>query len=134
MLPDLKFHHIGVAVNEIDRTSSLYVDMGYSKSDTTFDPIQNVNICFLKKAGEPTVELLSPVDDSSPVTQTLKKSGVTPYHVCYSVDNITDAIAMLRSKKFIPVSRPVDAVALGGSRVCFLYNRDMGLIELVENP
>lgn len=134
MLPILKFHHIGVATNNIDATASVYEQGGYHRSASIFDPIQNVKICWLTKKGSPTVELLAPVDEKSPVNKTLEKNGVTPYHCCYEVDNIEDTVAELKKQRYVMVSKPAEAVAFKGSRVCFLFNKNVGLIELVEAP
>ena len=82
MLKSMKFHHIGVAVKDISATAAVYVTGGYKQSDTIFDPIQNVNICWLTKENMPVVELLEPVDETSPVNKILEKNGVTPYHIC----------------------------------------------------
>lgn len=132
MLPSFRFHHIGVAVRSIEKTAQIYLQGGYSRSETTFDPVQNVNICWLSREGMPLVELLEPVDAASPVCGTLEKNGVTPYHTCYEVDSLDEAVADLRRMKYALVGAPAPAVAIGGRRVCFLYNRDAGLIELVE--
>ena len=134
MLDSFKFHHIGVAVKDIDATVPIYEQGGYKRSASIFDPIQNVNICWLTKDGMPTVELLAPVDETSPVNKTLEKNGVTPYHTCYVVENIQEAVAQLRKQKYVMVSKPAEAVAFCGSRVCFLFNKNVGLIELVEAP
>ena len=132
MLPDFSFHHIGIAAADIDRTASYYVKAGYSKTENTFDPIQNVNICFLSKKGMPLLELIEPLDETSPVFKVLSKNGVTPYHICYSVKDIAKSVAELRSLRFVATSEPVPACALDNHKVCFLYNRNVGLIELVE--
>ena len=58
MLSNFHFHHIGYAVTSIEKTMYYYIDGGYSCSSVIFDPIQNVNICFLTKEGEPMIELL----------------------------------------------------------------------------
>lgn len=134
MLESMKFHHIGVAVKSIDATAAVYEGAGYRMSDIVLDPIQNVNICWLTKDGAPIVELLAPVDETSPVCKTLEKNGVTPYHCCYLVENIDEAVKELRKKRYVLTSKPEPAVAFCGSRVCFLYNKDVGLIELVEAP
>ena len=134
MLESFKFHHIGVAVKDLDATASVYEQGGYKRSSAIFDPIQNVNICWLTKDGMPTVELLAPVDEQSPVNKTLEKVGVSPYHACYLVENIEEACAELRKQKYVMVSKPAEAVAFCGSRVCFLFNKNVGLIELVEAP
>ena len=134
MLTEMRFHHIGVAVKSIEKTASVYEQGGYSRSITTFDPIQNVNICWLKKEGMPLVELLEPVDGSSPVCRILEKNGVTPYHTCYVADHLEEAIEALRKQRYVQVSQPAEASAICGSRVCFMFNKNVGLIELVETP
>jgi len=132
MLPYFRFHHIGVAVFNIDATAKYYLDAGYNKTETVYDRVQNVYICFLTKDKMPMVELLAPVDNTSPVIKTLEKTGVTPYHFCYEVDDITQAIADLRKMCFVPIIKPVEACAINNRKVCFLFNKNVGLIELVE--
>ena len=134
MLDSFKFHHIGVAVKDIDKTAALYKVGGYKASAVIYDSVQNVNICWLTKDGMPTVELLAPIDEASPVCKILEKNGVTPYHTCYVVENIDEAVAELRKQKYVLVSKPVEAVAIHNCKVSFLHNRHVGLIELVEEP
>lgn len=134
MLECFKFHHIGVAVKDIDATAAIYQDGGYHISDAVFDPIQNVNICWLTKEGMPMVELLAPVDEQSPVCRILEKNGVTPYHTCYVVEDMDWAVAELRKQKYVLVSKPEKATAIHDCRVAFLHHRLVGLIELVEAP
>lgn len=134
MLDSFKFHHIGVAVKDIIKTAAMYTDGGYEMSDVIYDPVQNVNICWLTKDGMPTVELLAPVDEKSPVCKMLEKNGVSPYHTCYEVENIDQAVAELRKQKYVLVSKPVEAVAIHNCKVAFLHHRHIGLIELVEAP
>lgn len=98
MLPDFKFHHIGIAVWDIEETALYYVDAGYMKAETVIDEIQNVKICFLTKENMPMLELLAPVDENSPVNRILNKMGVSPYHCCYLVDDMEDAVCRLKKK------------------------------------
>jgi len=132
MLSNAIFHHVGVAVESIERTGSLFVEAGYKMTVVIFDPKQNVNISFLEKDGSPLLELVEPVDEHSPVRNILNKTGVSAYHFCYEVENLDDSIAQLRRKKFMLIVKPVEAVAFNGRRICFLYNKDAGLIELLE--
>ncbi len=134
MLHSFRFHHLGVAVVNIQITANEYVRFGYKMSSVTYDPIYNVNICWLTKEGMPMVELLEPMDDTSPVNKTLKKNGVTPYHTCYIVENLDETIAALRKQRYVLACKPVEAVAISRCRVCFLFNKNVGLIELVESP
>ena len=132
MLSNWKFDHIGVAVPEIEPTADMYKAAGYEQTEPVYDPIQNVHICFLHKEGMPTMELLAPHGGTSPVQQTLDKMGVTPYHTCYEVVNLDAAIAELRRMRYIVVKKPEPAIAFDNRRVCFLYNKHIGLIEIVE--
>lgn len=129
---NLKFHHFGVACRNMDKTAELYNALGYSKGDVVFDPLQNINICFLSHPTMPLVELLAPVDEKSPVVQILEKNGTTPYHTCYVTTDIEATIKTFKRMKYLVVSKPKEACAIDGRRVAFLYNPDMGLIELVE--
>jgi methylmalonyl-CoA/ethylmalonyl-CoA epimerase len=76
---------------------------------------------------------LEPGSHKSPVSKIIEKLGVSPYHICYEVENIAEAIDDLKQKKYMPLSHPVNAVAIDGRKICFLYNKAVGLIELVES-
>lgn len=129
----LQFHHVGIACRQIDKTVGFYQAMGYTASAVVDDPLQHVRVCFLEKDGAPRLELLEPLDDQSPVARTLATAGVTPYHFCYEVLDIDAAIASLRKQRFLLVNGPVPACAMGDRQVAFLFKKDNGLVELVEN-
>ena len=131
----MKFHHIGVATHNIEKSISDFLLLGYEQHSTKiiFDPLQNVNLAFLSKSLEPTIELVAPVDRKSPVSGILKKSGTTPYHFCYEVLDIQLSTTYLRSKNFVIVTPPTEAIAFENRRVSFLYSTNMGLIELLES-
>ena len=132
MCLNLPFHHIGIACYNIEETSQFFIQTGYSLSPAIYDSIQNVNIAFLSKKGNPLIELISPHDETSPVNKNLQKNGVSPYHICYETENLEETIAELKKLKFLLVSRPAAAVAMEKRRVCFLFSKNAGLIELVE--
>jgi methylmalonyl-CoA/ethylmalonyl-CoA epimerase len=127
------FDHIGIAVNCIKISAQFYIDIGYTMGDIVYDPLQDVYIAFLEKKSMPRIELLEPGSEISPICKTLEKSGVSPYHICYQVKNIEITIVELKKRKFILLSKPVKAIAMTNRLICFLYNQDTGLIELVEN-
>jgi methylmalonyl-CoA/ethylmalonyl-CoA epimerase len=135
MLPNFQFHHIGIAVNNIKTTAQYYIDADYIVTDTIYDPIQNVSITFLEKKGMPRIELVEAgsAADNSPVNKIIEKSGVSPYHICYEVNSIESAINELKKRKYLPLTKPVNAVAMNNRKICFLFNKDVGLIELVEH-
>ena len=128
----LTFHHIGIACRDIAKTQAFYLGQGYTASPVVEDPLQHVRISFLEKEGAPRIELLEPLDDQSPVARTLATSGVSPYHMCYEVQDIESAVNHLRGQRFLLVNGPVPACAMGDRRIAFLCQKNTGLIELVE--
>ncbi len=128
----LSFHHIGIACRDIEKTKGLYLAMGYNEAPVIDDPVQHVSVCFLEKDGEPRIELLSSLDENSPLSRILSSVGVTPYHMCYEVNDMEEAIAALRARRFMLVSGPVAACAMENRLIAFLFNKNNGLIELVE--
>ena len=129
----LTFHHIGIACRDIDKTKAFYLQQGYTATPTVDDPLQHVRISFLNKEGAPRLELLEPLDEQNPVARTLATAGVTPYHMCYEVRDLESAIAELRTQRFLLVNGPVPACALENRRIAFMFQKDTGLIELVES-
>lgn len=125
--------HIGYAVRDILQTARHYVRAGWEMSDIFEEIVQNSKIAFLTKEGFPTIELVSPLDDSkSPVDNILHNNGVAPYHICYVVDDIEQAVEDLYEEDFKPLFMPVESIAMGNCKICYLHHMEIGLIELVE--
>ena len=78
---NLKFHHIGVACIKIERSIKIYKKLGYSSSEIIYDPVQNVNLCFLKKKDSPMIELVGCNDTNSNLNNILKKMG--QFHIIH---------------------------------------------------
>lgn len=129
---DLDFHHIGVATHDMDPAVRIYEGLGYAATLRITDPIQKVNVVMMNRDGHPTIEILSPAAEDSPIDNVLKKMGATPYHTCYEVPDLDQALADLRKAYFRPISKPVPAVAFDNRRIVFVYNRRVGLVELLE--
>lgn len=124
--------HIGYAVNEISETAKYYQDAGWELSEIFEEKVQNTRIAFLRKEGFPTIELVSPLEGKSPVDNILKQVGCSTYHVCYVVEDIDQAVEDLYDENFKPLFFPVESVAMGNRKICYLYNLNVGLIELVQ--
>ena len=128
----MEFHHVGIAVRAIEETAKWYAGMGYSLTETIEDPVQNVRIAFLKRDDSPLLELVQPVDKDSPVSNILKKVGVSAYHFCYETDDIQKTIEDMENQDFRVLVEPVEAIAFHLRKISFLYHLDVGLIELLE--
>jgi methylmalonyl-CoA/ethylmalonyl-CoA epimerase len=124
--------HIGYAVYDIHKTAQHYVDGGWSLSEIYDENIQNTKIAFLTKVGMPTIELVSPLNGESPVDNVLKHSGVSPYHICYVVDDMMAAVEELYEEGFKPLFMPIQSVAMNNREICYLYHLELGAIELVS--
>lgn len=126
-----KFHHIGIATNDLDQTTSMLSLFGYSAEDVRFDPLQNVNVRFLHHEENPLIELIEGVDDASPIKNLLKKNGTCVYHLCYEVEDIDRAVLKMRKDGYIPTSQKRKSI-IGGRNVVFLYHPHNCLIELLD--
>lgn len=128
----MAYHHIGIACSDIDATAQQYEALGYKKGLKIIDELQNIEICFLEHDSMPRLELLGAVNEKSPVVQTLQKNGTSPYHICYTVENIDESIKALKKQRFLVVAKSKPACALENHNVAFLYHKDVGLIELLQ--
>ncbi len=127
-------NHIGVATPDIQSTAEFYKSLGYEEVFGAYDQGQNVYGYFYKKEGMPTIELLAPYDDKSPVNNIITKNGVTPYHICYEVyTKLEEAIKEMRKNRFMPVSKIDVSKGMGNRRMIFMFHKNVGLIELVEH-
>ena len=128
-----RIDHIGFAVKDINTTAAFYVKNGWELSPIVQETVQHARIAFLTNETMPTIELVSPLEGASPVDRFLLNGGVQPYHICYEVDDVMAAINELHNQDFIPLFMPVQSVAMEGRLICYLYNKDVGLIEVVES-
>jgi methylmalonyl-CoA/ethylmalonyl-CoA epimerase len=128
----MQIHHIGYAVRNIDEAAERFRGLGFINSrQKTIDKARGVVIQFMHN-GSLFVELIAPLNDESPITNFLKKIGPAPYHICYEVDDLDKQVIQLMGKGFKIIEKPLEAPALNDKRVVFLYQKDIGLLELVE--
>jgi methylmalonyl-CoA/ethylmalonyl-CoA epimerase len=119
---EARFHHIGMAVKSI---RGLCSECQIFKDET-----QNVHVAFITLNGI-QIELIEPVNEISPVFQSLRK-GIKLLHLCYEVPDLEKAIKESRKDGFHCISKPVPATAFDNRKIVWLYSREWGLIELVE--
>lgn len=125
--------HIGYAVNDIAKTASHYLAAGWTLSEIFDESVQNTHIAFLTKEGFPKIELVAPkTQGKNPIGNLLKSSGVSPYHLCYEVYDIEQAMEDLYEEGFIPLFLPVASVAMQGRKICYLSSLEVGTIEIVS--
>lgn len=103
----MKLHHIGVIVDNIQRSvGELGSFFKFETISTTF-PVdsQKVNVCFLK-IGEPFLELIEPTANDSPISE-FAKSGGGIHHLCFEVDDINKELETVAKKGATVLVKPV---------------------------
>lgn len=133
MLPELKFHHLGVACRDLDGEEKILSALGYQREGVDFeDPIQGIRGRFLIGPG-PRLELLVALPGARVLDPWLE-TGVKIYHQAFEVEDITGGLAALTKARGKRMGAVVPAVAFGGRKVCFVMMPNMMLFELIERP
>jgi len=130
----MKLHHVGIVVPKIH--DSLGEITKYLKFETIGLPTsvgsQKVNICFLK-IGEPFLELIEPIEESSPIAEFAKKGGGI-HHLCFEVKDIHQQVKEMSKKGATVLVQPVEG--FDSRLIAFvdlnMKNTKCGLIELLE--
>jgi len=130
----MRLHHVGIVVPKIQ--DSLGEITKYIKFETIGLPTpvgsQKVNICFLK-IGEPFLELIEPIEESSPISEFAKKGGGI-HHLCFEVKDIHHQVKEMSEKGATILVNPVEGF---DKRLIAFVDLKMnstrcGLIELLE--
>lgn len=127
-----KLDHIGYLTGSIPETSKVFEILGYAVGNIVNDDTQQTKICFLKKEGEPAIELVEPYEGNKTMQKMLAKRGVTPYHMCYEVEDIYAEFEELIDKNWTALFKPVEASAFDNRKICYFWNSEIGFIELVN--
>jgi methylmalonyl-CoA/ethylmalonyl-CoA epimerase len=130
-----RLHHIGFIVASITESVQGFVASLQAEWDGKIfhDPNQLVRVTFLdlRRSAGPLFELVEPADEKSPVLSFLKKGGGL-HHLCYEVENLEESLKISRSKGAIITRQPMPAVAFGGRRIAWVFNRNKLLVEYLE--
>ena len=105
--------HVGYLTDSIQQTAAAFALMGYHAGEIVDDDTQLTHICFLRKQGETTIELVQPYEDNKTMQKMLSQRGAGPYHTCYVVADIHAAYDELLDNDFTPLFKPVAAPAFG---------------------
>lgn len=129
-----RVHHVALIVRSIEASFGVWRDALGLELETVMDiPDDHVRIAFLR-VGESKIELVEPTDDITGVARFLASKGEGFHHVCFEVQNLTDALLRLE----IGGIELIDTVPRRGAEgpVAFLHPRACGgvLVELIEAP
>lgn len=129
----LRINHLGIASNGLAEAMDRMARLFDVQADHVEDvPDQKVRTAFYP-VGESSLEFLESTDPAGPIGKFLEKRGPGIHHVCFEVDDIDAAVAMLVAKGV----RMIDAAPRAGAhgcRVAFLHPAETGgvLMELSQ--
>ena len=130
----LKLHHIGIAVKNIQESLGELTKFLNFESTTvpTLVGSQKVNICFLK-TNNVYIELIEPAEENSPISTFTEKGGGF-HHICFEVNDIHQEVEKMVKNGARLVVKPV--IGFENRMIAFLLlkmkNTKCNLIELVE--
>jgi methylmalonyl-CoA/ethylmalonyl-CoA epimerase len=121
----VKFHHIGIATQNIDKTLDWICSQFnvITVSDKVYDNNQDAYLQMIETI-DVRIELVS-----GNVVEKFIEKNITYYHVCYEVENLEESIQTF--EKSIIISKPAEAVLFNNRRVAFLMT-PIGIVELLE--
>ncbi len=127
------FHHIGFAVRSPGDAKLAFEVLGAEFFHETVDEDRNLDFCFVEWGI--IVELISPHDADKPcaVTNMVEDKPCTLYHVCLEVRDLEHEMGRLRGMGFRRMGQILTTDIYGyESSGVFMYNKDVGVVELVE--
>lgn len=128
-----KIAHIGIAVKNIDETLPFYRDvLKMNLEAIEVVDSEKVKVAFLK-VGETHLELLEPIDETSPIHGFIEKRGEGIHHIALEVDNINKRLADMRENGIKLINEePKDGA--GNAKIAFLHPKSTSgvLYELCE--
>ena len=133
-----RLNHVGIATPSIDEAVRLYRDtLGVTKIGPKFKlEEQGVWVCFVDLPNS-QIELIEPIDDTSPVAGFLKQNPAGgQHHICFEVDDIIAARDEMVAKGARVLGTGEPRIGAHGTPIIFMHPKDMGgvLVELMQSP
>ena len=131
----MKFHHIGIFTKSINYGKKTVLSFLKVKNVSRVynDKNLGVKVLFIKDESNIVYEIVSPLGKKNPVKKVLQENKNILNHVAYKVKNFDKKINFLRNKGFAPLSKPSEALAFKGKRVCFFLTPLNFIIEIIED-
>ena len=129
----LGIEHIGIAVNSIDKDAPFWKHILNLPHRGT-EAVENQGVMTdIYDTGRGKVELLEAMGSDTPLGKFLEKRGAGMHHVCFEVDNITNAIKELKEFN-IQVLSNEPTMGAEEYKVVFIHPKSTGgvLVELAE--
>ena len=127
-----RIDHVGIAVHSLAEARKTYEALGMVVERIEEVPHEGVRVAMIR-CGESHIELLEPMNESSPIAKFLAKRGPGIHHLCLATDDVRADDARLRAAG-LEMLRPEPTRGAGGCWVQFVHPKSAGgvLLELSE--
>lgn len=124
-----KFHHIGIACKDIERTFNdlqLFLPSQYECTEVIYDKIIKAFLQLISIGNQAHIELVS-----GEVVENFLKKDIKLYHLCFEVPDIEKFSSDLQTKGYVPVTKLTPAELFEGRLIQF-FMTPFGLTEILE--
>ena len=125
----MNLHHVGLIVADIDYVANV-IPRGELLNDVV-DPIQGARLCLYENYGSSYLELIQPLNESSPTWNQLNKYSNHINHFCYKISNRNDLDWHIEKLNLIKLSDWLTAALFPNHEVLFCYSRSKLVVEFL---
>ena len=129
-----KVHHIGIAVQDIEKSLAVYRDLLGLELEGQHEVEDQKVITAFFPVGETHIELIQPTAGNVGVTKFLEKRGEGVHHICFEVDDIEQALQDVKARGAVLIDETPRVIENGKKKMAFLHPKSTGgvLIELYQ--
>lgn len=126
---NLRLHHIGIIVRDIEKNIKVYSKLGYQLNKNIIsDYSQNNRIAFMCSDFSTAIELIEPINELSSIYNF--REGY--HHICYEAEQGEDIVQLFKTMKIGKIfTKPIIAPALGNQEVVFACLQNGTFIEFI---
>ena len=130
----MKIDHIAIAVDNVEESAKIYQQaLGADHVEFEIVESEGVKIAIIELENG-RIELMQPMNDSSPIKKFLDKKGQGLHHMALDTDNIEGEVERMEGCgiQFLGKIRPGSA----GTKVAFIHPKSLNgvLTELCSHP
>jgi methylmalonyl-CoA/ethylmalonyl-CoA epimerase len=128
-----KINHVGVVVNDMDKSLAFWRDaLGLPMTGLRDVPVEQSQIAFLP-TGDAEVELVRPTSEDSGIARYLAKRGAGMHHICLEVDELGAMLSQLKVNG-IRLINEEPRITSEGKQYAFVHPESTGgvLVELYQ--
>lgn len=131
-LGDLRLHHVGIVVNDLEAATTSYERLGFRDGERFDVPAQGI-VAIVYRAGPGYMELIQPTDPEGAIARYMAKRGEGAHHVAYAVDDLEATLARLKTAG-VRLIDEAPRTGTHGWRIAFIHPESCHgvLTELVE--